>query len=84
MGNLLALVASCRLHRLDPEVYLRDLFCVLPQWPSDRYLELAPRYWRATRARLLDSELEREITWFTIPPPLDLDTIRNAPTDAPT
>ena len=83
MGNLLALVASCRLHKLDPEAYLRDLFCVLPQWPSDRYLELAPRYWRATRARLLDAELEREITWLTIPPPLDLDAIRQAQAGEP-
>ncbi len=25
-GNLLTLVASARLHKLDPEVYLRDVF----------------------------------------------------------
>src|SRR4051794_3409227 len=30
------------LHGLDLEVYLRDFFRVLPHWPSDRYLELAP------------------------------------------
>jgi transposase len=69
-GNLLSLIASARLHRLDPEAYLRDLFCVLPQWPRDRYLELAPRYWRATRARLDPRQLELEVAWFTIPPPL--------------
>jgi hypothetical protein len=44
-GHLLTLIASARLHRLDPEVYLRDVFRVLPHWPRDRYLELAPRYW---------------------------------------
>lgn len=30
-GNLLTLISSARLHGLDPEAYLRDLFCVLPQ-----------------------------------------------------
>jgi transposase len=40
-GNLLTLVASARLHKLDPEVYLRDLFRVLPHWPNGRYLELS-------------------------------------------
>jgi hypothetical protein len=68
-GYLLTLIASARLHRLDPEVYLRDVFCLLPQWPRDRYLELAPRYWRITRARLRPDELEREVGWFTIPEP---------------
>jgi hypothetical protein len=29
-GNLLTLIASARLHKLDPEVYLRDVFRVLP------------------------------------------------------
>src|ERR1043165_8809559 len=60
-GNLLTLVASARLHKLDPEVYLRDVFRVLPHWPRDRYLELAPRYWRITRARLRPEELDQEI-----------------------
>lgn len=68
-GYLLTLIASARLHRLDPEVYLRDVFCVLPHWPRDRYLELAPRYWRITRARLDPVELEREVGWLTIPDP---------------
>lgn len=67
-GNLLTLVASARLHGLDPEQYLRYLFRLLPQWPRDRYLELAPKYWAATRARLVPAELEAEIGWFTIPP----------------
>lgn len=78
-ANLLSLVASCKLHGLDPETYLRDLFCVLPQWPADRYLELAPKYWRATRARLSDAQLDREIAWFTIPSPLEIPA---APTPA--
>jgi transposase len=66
-GNLLTLVASARLHRLDPEAYLRDLFRVLPHWPRERYLELAPRYWAGTRARLDATELERELGPLTLP-----------------
>lgn len=68
-GNLLTLVASARLHRLDPEAYLRDLFRVLPHWPRDRYLELAPRYWPTTRTRLDPSQLEAELGPLTIPDP---------------
>ena len=68
-GNLLSLVASSRLHQLAPEAYLRDLFRVLPHWPRDRYLELCPRDWLATRARLDAAELERELGPLTIPPP---------------
>lgn len=68
-GNLLTLIASARLHGLDPEQYLRDLFRALPQWPRDRYLELAPKYWAATRARMDAAQLAVEIGWLTIPPP---------------
>jgi transposase len=67
-GNLLTLVASARLHKLDPEVYLRDLFRVLPHWPNGRYLELCPRDWAATRARLDPVQLEQELGRLDIPP----------------
>lgn len=67
-ANLLSMIASARLHDLDPEDYLRDVFRVLPQWPKDRYLELAPKNWPATRARLDPAELEQEVGWLTIPP----------------
>ena len=66
-GHLFSLIASTRLHRLDPEEYLRDLFRVLGQWPTDRYLELAPKYWAATRARLDPVELANEVGPLTIP-----------------
>jgi transposase len=69
-ANLMTLIASARLHKLDPEVYLRDVFRVLPHWPRERYLELAPRYWRITRASLRRDELERELGELTIPAPL--------------
>jgi len=69
-GNLFSLIASARLHRLDPEDYLCDLFRVLGQWPADRYLELAPKYWAATRDRLVPAELAQEVGPLTIPPPV--------------
>ncbi|MGC3998580.1 MAG: hypothetical protein QM767_14385 [Anaeromyxobacter sp.] len=49
---------------------MRDLFRVLAHWPRDRYLELAPRYWAQTRARLDPAELANEIGTLTVPPPL--------------
>ena len=69
-GNILSLVASCKLHDLDPEPYFCEIIKVLPYWPRDRYLELAPKYWRATRARLDPSEIERELGHITVPAPL--------------
>ena len=69
-GHLFSLIASARLHKLDPEAYLRDVLRVLPHWPSDRYLELAPKYWQQTRARLDAAELAAEIGPLTVPPPL--------------
>lgn len=67
-GNLMTLIASARLHRLDPEAYLRDIIRVLPHWPRDRFLELCPRDWDATRATLDLAELEREVGPLTVPP----------------
>ncbi|HYH94671.1 transposase domain-containing protein [Hyalangium sp.] len=69
-GHILSLVALARLHGLDPEAYLRDLFRVLAHWPRDRYLELAPRYWASTRARLDTRELAAELGPLTLPQPL--------------
>jgi transposase len=67
-ANLFSLIASCQLHRLDPESYLTEIFRVLPYWPRDRYLELAPKYWSATRARLVEGELALPIGHITVPP----------------
>lgn len=66
----MSLVASARLHGLDPELYLRDMIRVLPHWPRDRYLELAPKYWAATRARLDATQLAAELGHIAIPQPL--------------
>jgi len=66
-ANIFSLIASCKLHGLEPEAYLRDLFRVLSQWPRDRYLELAPKYWPATRARINPDELARPVGFITVP-----------------
>lgn len=67
-GHVLSLIASARLHGLDPETYLRDLIRILGHWPSGRYLELAPKYWRATRARLRDDQMAAEVGPLDVPP----------------
>lgn len=43
-----SLLASCSMHDVEPWSYLRDLFCLLPDWPVHRVLELAPVNWPAT------------------------------------
>lgn len=67
-GNILSLIASARLHGFDPETYLRDVIRVLAYWPRERYLELAPKYWAATRTRLDAAELAREVGPLRVPP----------------
>jgi transposase len=66
--TFVSLVASCGLQGIDPEGYLRDLFRVLPVWPKNRMLELAPKYWRETRARLNDAEMALPLGPLTVPP----------------
>jgi transposase len=65
---IFSLVASCRLHSIDPQQYLDEIMRVLPYWPKHRYLELAPKYWQATRENLNPVELEADLCSFTVPP----------------
>jgi transposase len=67
-ANIFSLVASCRLHALDVETYLAEIIRVMPYWARDRYLELAPKYWARTRARLDQRELELPLGHVTVPP----------------
>ena len=66
-ANIFSLVASCKLHNLDPELYLAEVIRVMPYWPRQRYLELCPRYWLNTRARLDPRELELPVGHVTVP-----------------
>lgn len=68
-ANLFSLIASCQLHGLDAETYLAEMVRIVPLWPRDRYLELAPKYWAGTRSRLSELELSRELGPITVPPP---------------
>ncbi len=62
------IIATCRLHGIDPFVYLDEILRVLPYWPHERYLELAPQHWLTTRARLDPVELERPLSYVAVPP----------------
>jgi transposase len=79
---IFSVIASCRLHGIDPFQYLEEILRVLPYWPHDRYLELAPKYWRTTRGRLRPDELEMPISAFEVPRSLDDDAVPAAVTSA--
>jgi hypothetical protein len=52
---------------------MAEMIQIMPYWPRERYLELAPRYWRKTRASLVTKELDRAVGpitgTITEPPP---------------
>lgn len=56
--TFVSLLASCRMHTIEPWSYLRDLLCLLPGWPTRRVLELAPVNWQKT---LEDEETQRRL-----------------------
>ena len=62
-----SLLASARLCNVEPWSYLRDIFCLLPTWPSHRLLELAPVEWKKTSVlnevhALLNANVFRRLT----------------------
>ncbi len=62
-----SLLASARMCNVEPWSYLRDIFCLLPTWPSYRLLELAPVEWRKPSVlnevrALLDANVFRRLT----------------------
>lgn len=66
---IVSLVASARLHQIEPWEYFRCLCRLLPSWPRHRALELSPRDWNKTRARLRDDQMEPSYGYIDIPPP---------------
>jgi transposase len=68
--TFVSLIASCELHGLEPWLYLRDLFYLLPDWPKSRVLELAPAYFEQTlqqeeaKRRLAEHPLRRALLAF--------------------
>jgi len=63
-----SLLASAALCGIEPWAYLRDVLCLLPQWPEHRVLDLSPIEWLTTKAhydvkRLLDANPFRRATF---------------------
>lgn len=50
-ARFVSLLASCQLHEIEPWSYLRDLFCLIPDWPKKNAFQLAPAYWKETATR---------------------------------
>lgn len=47
-ATFVSLLASARLHGIEPHGYIRDLLCLVRSWPEDRLLDLAPANWKQT------------------------------------
>ena len=50
-ATLVTLLASCQMHSIEPIGYLRDLLCLLPNWPVLQVLDLSPACWSKTLER---------------------------------
>lgn len=66
-ATFVTLIASCEMHGIEPWAYLRDLFCLLPDWPRHRVLELSPVRWPESlehehTQQLLAANVFRQIT----------------------
>jgi hypothetical protein len=48
-ATIFSVVASCKLHDIDPFTYLRDVLTRLPDHPAERVDELTPRKWLERR-----------------------------------
>ena len=47
-----SLIASCRLHGLNAQIYLEQLIRLIRHWPTREMLALSPKYWRRTVSTL--------------------------------
>ena len=61
-ATVVSLIASCRMHDLEPWAYLRDVLTLLPLWRKSHVIELAPAYWRETLARPETQRLLAELS----------------------
>ena len=64
---IMTLVASAKLHKLDPELYLRDVIRVFPHWDGAPWLALAPAHWAETRKLLDPAQLADEYGPLDVP-----------------
>jgi transposase len=52
-----SLIASCALHGLNARDYLEQVLRLAPHWKASRMLELSPKYWKSTLARLSTDQM---------------------------
>ena len=60
---MVSLIASCRLHGINPETYLRDVLLLINSWPEKDVIKLAPKYWNETRATLTEAQRAILTSW---------------------
>lgn len=61
VGNLQSLLSTCKLHGIDPYVYLTDVLLKLHQHPNKQLEQLTPRLWKEHFAHQpLKSDLSNE------------------------
>jgi hypothetical protein len=60
------LIASCHFNDIEPEAYLREVMCLLPDWPASRVLDLAPCNWKQTREKSEAQQLIADNLWLTV------------------
>jgi transposase len=60
------LIARCHLHDIEPESYLREVMCLLPDWSRSSVLELAPCNWKQTRQQPEAQQLLADNLWLQV------------------
>jgi len=75
--TFVSLLASARLHDIEPHGYIRDLLCLIRTWPPDRLLELAPVNWKQT---LEQAETQQKLLANF---PMLMQVLRNLPDGLP-
>jgi hypothetical protein len=74
-----SLIASCKLHGLDAKTYLDEVLRLAPHWPTTRMLELAPKYWTATRATLSAEQRDTIVPpWMRTERPVTSEAARSS------
>jgi len=81
-ATLVSLLASCEMHGFEPLSYFRDLLCLLPSWPVQRVIDLAPLHWARTVQRVdvqqqLQENIFRRATLGTLEPALRPSPIKH-------
>ncbi|MDP6599607.1 MAG: IS66 family transposase [Candidatus Poribacteria bacterium] len=61
VGVIQSLIVTCRLHGINPSVYLTDVFLRIGDHPASRVEELTPRLWKETFA---DQPLRSDLDLF--------------------